>query len=75
MMRVAVRQAARDVRTAPPPPPAEPPAEPALTELRCAADELAAHAHQLGKLMLEVADACLLDTEAADVLAPLATSC
>ncbi|AWZ05230.1 MULTISPECIES: hypothetical protein [unclassified Streptomyces] len=43
----------------------------ALTELRRLVDELAAHTHQVGELMLEVAPAYLSDTDAADVLARL----
>ncbi|MFD3664023.1 hypothetical protein ACFWVF_26125 [Streptomyces sp. NPDC058659] len=70
-VRAVVRQAVRDLRTAPPPPPADPPADPALAELRRVVDDLAAHTHQLGELMLEVAPAYLSDTTAADVLAPL----
>ncbi|MBK3628309.1 hypothetical protein JHN59_26380 [Streptomyces sp. MBT49] len=70
-VRAVVRQAVRDVRTAPPPPPAGAPADPALTELRRVVDDLAATTHQLGELMLEVAPAYLSDTAAADVLAPL----
>ncbi|WP_241197469.1 hypothetical protein [Streptomyces sp. ADI91-18] len=54
-VRAVVRQAVRDVRTAPTPPPADPPADPALAELRRVVDDLAAHTHQLGELMLEVA--------------------
>ncbi|OEJ21763.1 hypothetical protein AR457_40715 [Streptomyces agglomeratus] len=70
-MRAVVRQAVRDVRTAPPPPPAGPPADPALTELRRGVDDLAATTHQLGELMLEVAPAYLSDTDAADILSLL----
>lgn len=70
-VRAVVRQAVRDVRTAPPPPPTGPPADPALTELRRVVDDLAATTHQLGELMLEVAPAYLSDTAAADVLALL----
>ncbi|MFI5621460.1 hypothetical protein [Streptomyces sp. NPDC051567] len=70
-VRAVVRQAVRDVRTAPPPPPVGPPADPALTELRRVVDDLAATTHQLGELMLEVAPAYLSDTAAADVLTPL----
>ncbi|MER5359017.1 hypothetical protein [Streptomyces sp. NPDC002785] len=70
-VRAVVLQAVRDLRTAPPPPPADPPADPALVELRRVVDELAAHTHQLGELMLEVAPAYLSDAAAADVLAPL----
>ncbi|MEN8655508.1 hypothetical protein ABCR94_34280 [Streptomyces sp. 21So2-11] len=68
-VRAVVRQAVRDVRTAPPPLTAAPPVDPALTELRRVVDDLAATTHQLGELMLEVAPAYLSDTAAADVLA------
>ncbi|MFF8754155.1 hypothetical protein [Streptomyces californicus] len=64
-----VRQAVRDVRTAPPLAPAQPPADPAVAALRAVVDDLAACSHQLGELMLQVAPAHLSDTEAADVLA------
>ncbi|MFZ4240840.1 hypothetical protein ACOZGD_37470 [Streptomyces murinus] len=64
-VRAVVRQAVRDVRTAPLPAPAEPPMHPALAVLR---DDLAACSHQLGELMLEVAPAYLSDTEATDIL-------
>ncbi|MFG3042825.1 hypothetical protein ACGFYZ_38590 [Streptomyces sp. NPDC048330] len=70
-VRTVVRQAVRDVRTAPPPPPAELPADPAVAALRAVVDDLAACSHQLGELMLEVAPSYLSDTEAADVLALL----
>ncbi|MEW2195130.1 hypothetical protein [Streptomyces microflavus] len=70
-VRAMVRQAVRDVRAAPIPPPAGPPADPALAELRRVVDDLAATTHQLGELMLEVAPAYLSDTAAADLLAPL----
>ncbi|WP_157852784.1 hypothetical protein RFN58_29535 [Streptomyces iakyrus] len=50
-----VRQAVRDVRTAPPP--------------GRAVDELATSTHAIGELMLEVAPAYLSGIEAADVLA------
>ncbi|KOU55500.1 hypothetical protein ADK56_02455 [Streptomyces sp. MMG1522] len=66
-----VRQAVRDVRTAPPPPPADPPADPAVAALRSVVDDLAASSHAIGELMLEVAPAYLSDSEAADVLALL----
>ncbi|MFF7258238.1 hypothetical protein [Streptomyces microflavus] len=56
-VRAVVRQAVRDVRTAPSPPAAEPPSDPALTELRSVIDNLAATTHQLGEPMLEVAPA------------------
>jgi hypothetical protein len=70
-VRAVVRQAVRDVRAAPFPPPADPLADPALTELRRVVDDGAGHTHQLGELMLEVVPAYLSDTAAADVLAPL----
>ncbi|MEV6703018.1 hypothetical protein AB0M68_38850 [Streptomyces sp. NPDC051453] len=70
-MRTVVRQAVRDVRTAPPPAPADPSADPVLAALRAVVDELAAHTRQVGELMLEVAPAYLSDTHAAGVLAPL----
>ncbi|MFJ3099560.1 hypothetical protein [Streptomyces hydrogenans] len=69
--RAVVRQAVRDVHTAPPPPPADPPADPAVAALRAAVDDLATSTHAIGELMLEVAPAYLSDTEAADVLALL----
>ncbi|MGW6247888.1 hypothetical protein [Streptomyces roseolus] len=69
-VRAVVRQAVRDVRTAPPPP-ADPPVDPAVAALRAAVDDLAASTHAIGELMLEVAPAYLSDTEAADVLALL----
>ncbi|MFE6462373.1 hypothetical protein ACFVP0_33620 [Streptomyces cinereoruber] len=70
-VRAVVRQAVCDVRTTPTLPPAEPPTDPALTALRTVVDDLAATAHALGELMLDVAPAYLSDTDAADVLAPL----
>ncbi|MFD8525630.1 hypothetical protein ACFV2D_37550 [Streptomyces capillispiralis] len=70
-VRSVVRQAVRDIRTAPPPLPAQPPADPTIAELRRAADDLYASAHAIGELMLEVAPAYLSDTDAADILAPL----
>ncbi|WP_069769414.1 hypothetical protein [Streptomyces sp. LUP30] len=53
-------QAVRDVRTDPP----SPSADPALAALRGVVDDLAACAHGIGALMLEVAPAYLCDTEA-----------
>ncbi|MFF8868033.1 hypothetical protein ACF08B_39030 [Streptomyces sp. NPDC015139] len=70
-MRAVVRQAVRDLRTAPPPPPAVPSADPTVAALRRVVDELAASTHVIGELMLEVAPAYLSDTDAADVLALL----
>ncbi|WP_234019707.1 hypothetical protein [Streptomyces sp. CNS654] len=70
-VRAVVRQAVRDVRTAPPPAPVEPPTDPAVAALRAVVDDLTVCSHQLGELMLEVAPAYLSDTEAADVLALL----
>ncbi|MGW2513890.1 hypothetical protein ACWC0A_31765 [Streptomyces scopuliridis] len=67
----ALRAAVSDVRTAPPPPPADPPADPTLAALRAVVDDLAASTHAIGELMLEVAPAYLSDTDAADVLATL----
>ncbi|MFD8854986.1 hypothetical protein [Streptomyces sp. NPDC059604] len=64
-VRAVVRQAVRDVRTAPAPPPAEPPADPTVAALRRAVDDLVANTHAIGELMLEVAPAYLSDTEAA----------
>ncbi|MFE1579335.1 hypothetical protein [Streptomyces fradiae] len=70
-VRAVVRQAVRDVRTAPPPLPADPLADPAVVALRAVVDDLAANRHAIGELMLEVAPAYLSDTEAADILALL----
>jgi hypothetical protein len=70
-VRAVVRQAVRDVHTAPPPPPADPSADPALAALRAVVDDLVASTHAIGELMLEVAPAYLSDTDAADVLEPL----
>ncbi|MEU9396937.1 hypothetical protein AB0D86_43975 [Streptomyces sp. NPDC048324] len=64
-VRAVVRQAVRDVRTAPPPPPAEPSADPLVTAGRQLTNDLFASAHAIGELMLEVAPAYLSDTEAA----------
>ncbi|MFF7365466.1 hypothetical protein [Streptomyces sp. NPDC008125] len=69
-VRAVVRQAVRDVRTAPPPP-ADPPADPTVAALRAVVDDLAANTHAIGELMLEVAPAYLSDTDATNVLAPL----
>jgi hypothetical protein len=68
-VRAVVRQAIRDVRSAPEP--ADPPADPELAALRAVVDNLAAATYAVGELMLEVAPAYLSDTAAADVLAPL----
>ncbi|MFD8439985.1 hypothetical protein ACFV2I_33460 [Streptomyces microflavus] len=70
-MRAVVRQAVRDVRAAPIPPPADLPSDPALAEVRRVVDDLATTTHQLGELMLEVAPAYLSDTAAADLLVSL----
>ncbi|MGW3498945.1 hypothetical protein [Streptomyces sp. NPDC001020] len=70
-VRAVVRQAVRDVHTAPPPPPADLPADPTVAAARAIVDDLAAINHKIGELMLEVAPAYLSDTEAADVLALL----
>lgn len=59
-VRAVVRQAVRDVRTAPSPPPSDP----ALAGLHRVVEGLAASAHGIGELMLEVAPAYLCDTEA-----------
>ncbi|WP_333745871.1 hypothetical protein [Streptomyces sp. IBSBF 2950] len=64
-VRAVVRQAVRDVRIAPPPPPADPPADPLVAAGRQLTDDLFASAHEIGELMLEVAPAYLSDTEAA----------
>ncbi|MEE1943100.1 hypothetical protein V1L54_27465 [Streptomyces sp. TRM 70361] len=69
-VRAVVRQAVRDVRTAPPPP-ADPSADPAVAALRAVVDDRAASTHAIGELMLEVAPVYLSDTDAADVLALL----
>jgi hypothetical protein len=66
-VRAVVRQAVRDVRTAPSPPPADPLADPTLAGLRAVVDGLAASTHAIGELMLEVAPVYLSD--AANVLA------
>ncbi|MFI9041764.1 hypothetical protein [Streptomyces sp. NPDC053726] len=67
-VRAVVRQAVRDVRTAPPPPPDDPPADPALAALRRTVDDLAASTHATGEPLPEVAPAYLSDTDATDIL-------
>ncbi|ARZ72508.1 hypothetical protein M1P56_16560 [Streptomyces sp. HU2014] len=42
-----LRQAVRDVRTAPLPPPAEPPADPAIAALHRVVDDLTASTHAI----------------------------
>ncbi|MFC9131888.1 hypothetical protein ACFT4A_34335 [Streptomyces sp. NPDC057099] len=64
-VRAVVRQAVRDVRTAPPPPSAEPPADPVIAAGRQLTTDLFASAYAIGELMLEVAPAYLSDKEAA----------
>ncbi|WP_307180204.1 hypothetical protein [Streptomyces canus] len=64
-VRAVVRQAVRDVRIAPPPPPADRSADPVVAAGRQLTDDLSASAHAIGELMLEVAPAYLSDTEAA----------
>ncbi|MFI2215204.1 hypothetical protein [Streptomyces sp. NPDC020141] len=61
-VRAVVREAVRDVRTAPPP------ADPKLAGLRAIVDDLAASSHAIGELMLELAQPYLTDREAADRL-------
>ncbi|MFF0630589.1 hypothetical protein [Streptomyces sp. NPDC004296] len=60
-----VRQAVRDVRTAPPPSPAEPSTDPVVAAGRQLAGDLFASEYAIGELMLEVAPAYLSDIEAA----------
>ncbi|MEV7817558.1 hypothetical protein AB0P05_44070 [Streptomyces flaveolus] len=43
-----VRQAVRDIRTAPPPRPADSPADPTVAALRRVVDDLAASTHVIG---------------------------
>ncbi|MEU6357469.1 hypothetical protein ABZ896_50600 [Streptomyces sp. NPDC047072] len=64
-VRAVVRQAVRDVRTAPPPPPAAPSADPLVAVGRQLTDDLFASTYAIGELMLEVAPPYLSDTEAA----------
>jgi hypothetical protein len=64
-VRAVVRQAVRDVRIAPPPPPVDPSADPVVAAGRQFTDDLSASAHAIGELMLEVAPAYLSETEAA----------
>ncbi|MBP5880743.1 hypothetical protein F3K37_42330 [Streptomyces sp. LBUM 1477] len=64
-VRAVVRQAVRDVRIAPPPPPADPSADPVVAAGRQLTADLFSSAHAIGELMLEVAPAYLSDTEAA----------
>ncbi|MER5201158.1 hypothetical protein ACWD3J_47330 [Streptomyces sp. NPDC002755] len=64
-VRAVVRQSVRDVRTAPPPPPANPSADPLVAAGRQLTDDLFASTYAIGELMLEVAPAYLSDTEAA----------
>jgi hypothetical protein len=70
-VRAVVRQAVRDVRAAPPLPPAGSPTDPGIAALRRAVDDLFAASYAIGELMLEVAPAYLSDTDAVEVLAPL----
>ncbi|WP_199918995.1 MULTISPECIES: hypothetical protein [Streptomyces] len=65
-VRAVVRQAVRDVRTAPPPPPADPSADPLVAAGRQLTDDLSTGAYAIGELMLEVAPAYPSDTEAAN---------
>ncbi|MEU1791991.1 hypothetical protein ABZ553_40185 [Streptomyces sparsogenes] len=60
-----VHQSVRDVRTAPPPPPADPSTDPLVAAGRQLTDDLFTSAHAIGELMLEVAPAYLSDTETA----------
>ncbi|PIM72747.1 hypothetical protein CTU88_11285 [Streptomyces sp. JV178] len=64
-VRAVVRQAVRDVRTAPSPPPFDASADPVVAAGRQLTADLSAGAHAIGELMLEVAPAYLSDTEAA----------
>lgn len=74
-VRAVVRQAVRDIRTAPPPPPPPPPAEPSadpiVAEMRAAVDKLVTSTYAIGELMLEVAPAYMSDEQATDILALL----
>ncbi|MGW2777332.1 hypothetical protein ACWC4C_33355 [Streptomyces olivaceoviridis] len=72
-MRAVGRQAARDIRAAPPlqSPPRDPPADPWLAAARRLVDDLAANTHAIGELLPEVAPVYLSDADAAGVLALL----
>jgi hypothetical protein len=61
-VRAVVRQAARDVCIAPPPPPADPSADPVVAAGRQLTDDLVSSAHAIGEMMLKVAPAYLSDT-------------
>ncbi|MFJ4569075.1 hypothetical protein ACIP4U_36565 [Streptomyces caelestis] len=52
-VRAVVRQAVRDIRTAPPPPPDDPPADPTVAALRRVIDDFAASTHAIGEAVLE----------------------
>ncbi|MCY0932042.1 hypothetical protein OTB20_38915 [Streptomyces sp. H27-H1] len=69
-VRAVVRQAVRDVRTAPPPLPEGPREDPALAGLHPVVDDIAASAHAMGELLLEVAPAYLCDTAAGEIPTP-----
>ncbi|MFF0754550.1 hypothetical protein [Streptomyces sp. NPDC004267] len=70
-VRAVVRQAVRDVRTSPPPPPADPATDPLVAAGRQLTDNLFASAHAIGELMLEVAPSYLSDTQATGIVALL----
>ncbi|MFJ7272686.1 hypothetical protein ACIQV3_39690 [Streptomyces sp. NPDC099050] len=67
-VRAVVRQAVRDIRTAPPPQPAEPSADPVVAEMRAVVDKLVAGTYAMGELMLEVAPSYMSDEQATDIL-------